>query len=242
MDKYRFLIIDDDQDTLSLLDNILYKEFEVFCYTIPVDCLNELEDIEPDIFIIDVMMPHMDGREMVKRIRKKPQFAKTPVVFLSVLTDRQVIIDAYKSGADLFLTKPITPRRFMNSIHAFLKRNVVPKRRKLFSVSELTSDISKLKTPIPKDRKSSRPTTPPPTFQAKPRQSHKTAPPKRKPHDKESPENKRKNVSAPYPIPTHPPVARKVCRLPRILIAIDDKETLSSLSEFKSLPFETVLL
>lgn len=236
MGKFRIVVIDDDRDTLSLLDNILSNEFDVLCCSNPLDILYNLDDIEPDICVIDIMMPFLDGRQVVRRIRQIPQFAQTPCIILSVLSDRDIIIDAYKSGADLFLTKPITPKRFLNSLHAFLKRKIIPIKPKRIPVSELnipslqseqSSQESPNKTPLPSMPKEG----------AGYRQHTKTPPPKDENFKKRYPtplpkeiredldQTDRASVETPPPQPK-----RKKCTLPRILIAINDFETLNFLT------------
>ena len=137
MNKYRILIIDDDPDILSLLENYLREEYETICYPNPILALKHIDYIDPDLCIIDIMMPLMDGREVVRKIREKPKFIHTPTIFLSVLTERKVIIDSYKAGGDLYLTKPLSGDRFLNSVKAFLKRKVIPFKKKRFNFSQV---------------------------------------------------------------------------------------------------------
>ncbi|MBN1901064.1 response regulator transcription factor [Candidatus Sumerlaeota bacterium] len=234
MDKYRIVVIDDDRDTLSLLDNILSKEFEVLCCTNPLDILHNLDDIEPDILIIDVMMPYLDGRQVVKRIRQKPQFVDTPCIFLSVLTDRDIIIDAYKSGADLFLTKPITPKRFLNSLHAFLKRKIVPRKPKRIPLSELQiTTFQKEQLEQNAQRKTPFPSMPKGGVSASRQQSKTPAPSENQRFATPVPREIKDELKEKDRIQTAtPPVEpkRKICKLPRILIAINDPDVLDFLS------------
>jgi DNA-binding response OmpR family regulator len=236
MDKYRIVVIDDDRDTLSLMDNILSNEFDVLCCSNPLDILYNLDDIEPDICIVDVMMPALDGRQLVKRIRQKPQFAQTPCIFLSVLTDRDIIIDAYKSGADLFLTKPITPKRLLNSLHEFLKRKVIPLKPKRIPLSDLqisslqteqSEQNARVNTPfpsMPKEGTGSRQhTKTPPPLDDKMTKRYPTPLPKEIRDELEGTDQASEATPPPEP-------KRKKCKLPRILIAINDLEILDFLT------------
>jgi len=241
MNKYRILIVDDDRDILSLLENILWDKYELICSSDPKEALDYIEDYEPDFCIIDIMMPSMDGRDLVRQIRQKSLFIKTPIVFLSVLNERQVIIDAYNAGGDLFLTKPFTPRRFHNSLQAFLKQKDLPIKTKRLSVNELNmkqkkkaetpfEKTSKAKTPMPVEKPQS--LTPPQAVQARP-----TPPPAplSPPHPQEAKEqigpvsadniHKRSEVETPFPWILSK-ATRKVCTIPRILVAINDQDIL----------------
>ena len=242
MNKYRILIVDDDKDILSLLENILWDKYELICSSDPREALDHIEDYDPDLCIIDIMMPSMDGRDIVRQIRQKPLFAKTPIVFLSVLNERQIIIDAYNAGGDLFLTKPFTPRRFHNSLQAFLKQKGLPIKNKRLSIDQLQKKqeikaatppekISKDKTPVPVEK---------PKFQVPPQavQAQPTSPPA--PPQPQAPPQKAKEPITPVPennIKSRPEVetpfpwilskaTRRVCTTPRILVAINDEDIL----------------
>ena len=130
MDRHRILAIDDERDILSLLENLLGDEYEFVSMNDPIKALEFLGEIEPDIFIIDIMMPRMSGHEVVRRLRKNPHYKQSPIIFFSVITDRQVIIESYKCGVDLFLTKPFTPDRLLDSFYAFIKRRIIPVKTK----------------------------------------------------------------------------------------------------------------
>ncbi|HQH13349.1 MAG TPA: response regulator, partial [Candidatus Sumerlaeota bacterium] len=125
MKKYRILVIDDETDILSLLEGVLGEDYEVITMSNPLKALENLDEIEADIFIVDIMMPEMGGRDVVKQIRQNPHFKQSLVIFLSVITDRQVIIETFQCGGDLYLNKPFTPGRFLDSIRSLLSRRVL---------------------------------------------------------------------------------------------------------------------
>ena len=251
--KYRILVIDDDPDINSLVENILRRDFEVYSTTNPVKAVENLDIIEPDIVIVDIMMPLMDGREVSRRIRFHPQFSQTPIIFLSVLTERNIIIETYKAGADLYLTKPFTPNRLLDSIRAFLQRKIIPVKKKKYDVYKLKNMLRKPQKPPEKEKfekpKPAAEKKEPLQVKITPPKKEKTPPPEApkvsKPHREEKPvaaesspdkaaDKKPAGVAAdpvkPKPAkPTSTKGERKVCDLPRILVADDDKELLEML-------------
>ena len=241
MDKHRILIVDDDRDILLLLENMLWDKYELVCSCDPKEAMDNFEDYDPDFCIIDIMMPSMDGRDLVRQIRQKPLFSQTPIIFLSVLNERQIIIDAYKAGGDLFLTKPFTPRRFRNSLQAFLKQKIIPIKPKRLSIEQLNiklkkkvdiplEKIDKDKTPIPVEPPKT--VTPPPVVHEQP-----TPPPSQQP---QAPPHKAKERIAPAQTPvitTRSEVetpfpwilskaTRKISKIPRIMVGIYDQDIL----------------
>lgn len=247
MDKYRVLVIDDDVDILSLLENILCREYEVVCMNNPNKALNRLEEIDPDFFIVDVMMPLMDGRALVRTIRNNSKYASSPVIFLSVVTDRSVIIDSYNSGGDLYITKPFSPNRLTRSIKAFLERKGMSVKAKKFRHGILqerlarpaTDDFQKVKHKQERSRekvyretedkdKKSRETKSPSPYEKEKIPSAKQSKPvhvrlQEKPIEEKTSPQKAKPAKA---SPKH----KKISSLARILIADDDSELLDFLT------------
>lgn len=109
MDTYRVLIVDDDPETSLILANFLSDDYETFVAGNGLDALLQIDQIEPDILIVDVVMPVMSGLDFVRRMRSFPRFDKTLVVFLSARDQDQQIRDGYATGADVYLTKPFDP-------------------------------------------------------------------------------------------------------------------------------------
>lgn len=109
MDKFRILAVDDDPQTQLILSAHLWEEYEGFSAGNGLDALLQLDRIQPDIVIVDVLMPVMNGLEFVRRLRSYPRFEKTIVIFLSARDQDSAIRDGYKSGADVYITKPFDP-------------------------------------------------------------------------------------------------------------------------------------
>lgn len=109
MERYRVLIVDDDAETSLILASFLADEYESFLADNGLDALLQMDQVEPDIVIVDVVMPVMSGLDFVRRLRSFQRFENTLIVFLSAKDEDQHIRDGYETGADIYLTKPFDP-------------------------------------------------------------------------------------------------------------------------------------
>ena len=120
MSKNKILIIDDDPKLNDLLKGYLQKfGFESISATHPLEGMKLLKKENPDLIILDIMMPDMDGFEVCKEIRKDNS---TPIIMLTArgeLTDRVVGLEI---GADDYLPKPFEPRELVARIQTVLRR------------------------------------------------------------------------------------------------------------------------
>jgi two-component system response regulator MtrA len=82
--------------------------------------LEVLETIKPDLVILDVMMPGIDGIELCSRIRSDPQTVQTPIIFLSARGDTETIQMALASGGDEYLVKPLLPQDLVDKVFVLL--------------------------------------------------------------------------------------------------------------------------
>ncbi|KQV52299.1 hybrid sensor histidine kinase/response regulator [Massilia sp. Root335] len=106
--RKRVLVVDDlAQNRVLLIDALRPLGFEVLDAGNGQECLDLLDAIDPDLIVMDVMMPVMDGREATRRIRQRPQRAGIPVIVSSASATREDEAQCYAAGADAFLPKPI---------------------------------------------------------------------------------------------------------------------------------------
>src|SRR5262249_52568561 len=82
--------------------------------------LRALEEYRPDVVLLDVMMPVMDGMEVLERIRANPKNAGLPVILVTAKTQDDDVLAGYKSGADYYITKPFTARQLLHGIGLIL--------------------------------------------------------------------------------------------------------------------------
>jgi two-component system alkaline phosphatase synthesis response regulator PhoP len=124
MDKrIKILLVDDEQDILDFLGYNLEKEnFEVHTANNGVDAIKAAEKLSPDLIVLDVMMPGMDGIETCREIRQIGSLKNTIIAFLTARNEDYSQIAGFDVGADDYITKPIKPRVLVSRIKALLRR------------------------------------------------------------------------------------------------------------------------
>lgn len=117
------LIIDDEEDILEILRYNLVKEgFEVEIAANGLDGIEKAKLFKPDLIILDVMMPQMDGIEVCEVLRKTPGFESTLICFLTARAEDYSQIAGLDAGADDYISKPVKPRVLISRINAILRR------------------------------------------------------------------------------------------------------------------------
>lgn len=113
----RILIVDDDELILIALGELLRPQgYDVYTVARPADALERLEREDFDLLILDVIMPEMDGFELCRRIRDKERHRDTPIIFLTAKSREEDRERGLGAGANLFLSKPISPDRLLTLI------------------------------------------------------------------------------------------------------------------------------
>jgi two-component system alkaline phosphatase synthesis response regulator PhoP len=124
MSKQKILLVDDEQDILDLLSYNLEKEgYDVYTAHNGIKCLEIARQIIPDIILLDVMMPEMDGMEACKEIRDDDRLKNVIVAFLTARNEDYSQIAGFDSGADDYISKPIKTRVLISRVKALLRRN-----------------------------------------------------------------------------------------------------------------------
>lgn len=123
MEADKILIVDDEPDILEFLEYNLTKEgFNVVTAADGEEALKVAEKEKPDLIILDIMMPKIDGVEVCRQLRAKPAFDHTLIAFLTAREEDYSQIAALDVGGDDYITKPIRPRVFVSRIKALLRR------------------------------------------------------------------------------------------------------------------------
>lgn len=121
---HKILIVDDDEDILDLLSYNLSKEgYQVFKAVDGVDALEVAKSKSPELIILDIMMPRMDGVEACRLMRQEPELAKSHIIFLTARVEEFSEVAAFDSGADDFISKPIKPRALISRVNSYFKRS-----------------------------------------------------------------------------------------------------------------------
>jgi two-component system alkaline phosphatase synthesis response regulator PhoP len=117
------LLVDDEQDILDFLSYTLKKEgHKVYTATNGADGIQFAKDLNPDLIILDVMMPQMDGIEACQIIRNEMQLNRPVIAFLTSRSEDYSQIAGLEAGADDYITKPIRPRLFVSKVESLLRR------------------------------------------------------------------------------------------------------------------------
>ena len=109
MDKHTILVVDDDPTNLQIVRDVLEKTYNLQLAISGEMALKFVNRRKPDMILMDVMMPGMDGKETVRRIRENPEYANIPVVFLTGSPSVEEEIQCLNMGASDFINKPIIP-------------------------------------------------------------------------------------------------------------------------------------
>jgi two-component system alkaline phosphatase synthesis response regulator PhoP len=118
--NFKVLIVDDEQDVLEFLSYNLSKEgFEVFKADNGKIGVEIAKKENPDIILLDVMMPEMDGIETCRTLRELPQFENTIIAFLTARTEDYSQIAGFETGADDYISKPIKPRVLISRLKLY---------------------------------------------------------------------------------------------------------------------------
>jgi DNA-binding response OmpR family regulator len=113
----RILIVDDDEMVLIALNELLRPEgYEVHTFSSGTEALKKLDQNGYDLLMLDIIMPEMDGFELCKKIREKENYRETPIVFLTAKSQEEDRVQGIEAGANLFLSKPISPEKLLGII------------------------------------------------------------------------------------------------------------------------------
>jgi CheY-like chemotaxis protein len=120
----KILIIDDDVDTLKLVGLMLQKQgYLIVASNNGPQGLTQAEAENPDLILLDVMMPEMDGYEVARRLRANPLTANTPILMFTAKTQLDDKVNGFEAGADDYLTKPTHPSELSAHVKALLARS-----------------------------------------------------------------------------------------------------------------------
>ena len=122
--KKTILIVDDDEDILELLFyNLKSDGYHVEIAKDGVEAIEVAKKTLPELIIMDIMMPRMDGVEACRNIRQIPDLVNTHIIFLTARVEEYSEIAAFDSGADDYIMKPIKPRALMSRVTAHFKKS-----------------------------------------------------------------------------------------------------------------------
>jgi two-component system alkaline phosphatase synthesis response regulator PhoP len=119
----KILIADDEPDILEIVSyNLTAEGYEVICAKNGNEAIEFAKRHLPSMIILDIMMPGKNGIDVCKILRLQPQFKDTVIIFLSALSDENTEIKGLETGADDYITKPISPKVLISKVNALFRR------------------------------------------------------------------------------------------------------------------------
>ncbi len=116
--KKTIMVVDDNPDLVTIVKTILeIKGFGVQTAHNGKEVFNLLEEKEPDLILLDIMMPQMNGLAVLKQLKGNPGTASIPVILLTAKVQFEDVLGGYKMGADCYITKPFTKTQLLDGIN-----------------------------------------------------------------------------------------------------------------------------
>lgn len=141
MKKIKILLVDDEPDILEFLSYNLIKEgYEVFTAENGTEGIKKAKIEKPDLILLDIMMPKVDGIEACSEIRKINTLKKTIIVFLTARTEEFSQLAGYDAGADDYITKPVKPKVLMSKIKALLRLKSTEDQNQVIELEDFKID------------------------------------------------------------------------------------------------------
>ena len=142
--NYKILLVDDENDILEFLSYNLEKEGFIVSTAINGKLAIQLaKKFKPDLIILDVMMPEMDGINTCTEIRKIPELENILILFLTARSEEYSELAGFDAGADDYVTKPIKPKLLISRINALLKRNKISEKVNNILIGDIQIDKEK---------------------------------------------------------------------------------------------------
>ena len=142
-DKFRIMAVDDDKDILDLISITLSPQYEVLTLADPMSACEMLDVFEPDLVILDIMMPKVTGYQIIEFMKQNPKYHHVFVIFLSAKDSARDMKYGYKLGANLYLPKPFHPERLQKNVQSLLDNNPGLKpRKKTYSMRDVSLRVA----------------------------------------------------------------------------------------------------
>jgi two-component system, OmpR family, alkaline phosphatase synthesis response regulator PhoP len=139
----KILIADDEPDILEIIQYNLQQEgYEVYTANNGDEALTKAKQLKPELIILDIMMPKRNGVEVCEILRSQPAFKDTLIIFLTALNDENSHLKGLDTGADDYVTKPISPKLLISRVNALFRRINKPEESKsnVLTIDNLTID------------------------------------------------------------------------------------------------------
>ncbi len=149
METIKVLLVEDEEDIREMVHFNLFKErYQVLLASDGQTAVDVATKELPELIVLDVMLPKMDGFEVCERLKNDPQTKKIPIIMLTAKGEEEDVIKGLEVGADDYITKPFSPKVLLARIKAVLRRskNTVKSQKNVFTLNDIRIDLSKRKT------------------------------------------------------------------------------------------------
>jgi len=139
----KVLIADDEPDILEILKyNLVNEGYQVYTAKDGDEAIDKARFAHPDLIVLDIMMPKKTGVEVCEILRAQPAFKNTLILFLTALNDEGTQVKGFETGADDYISKPVSPKVFISRVNALFRR-INKNEAKVISINGLTIDPEK---------------------------------------------------------------------------------------------------
>jgi len=142
----RILIVEDEPTVAEVVDRYLRRDgYDVSVAHDGIQAMEAYDRVQPDLVVLDVMLPGLDGMEVCRQIRSR---ATTPIIMLTARGDEVDKLVGLQIGADDYVTKPFSPRELEARVRAVLRRHARDADTEILQVGDLTLDLPRLRTDV----------------------------------------------------------------------------------------------
>ena len=141
----KILIADDEPDILEILQyNLAAEGYQVVTAKDGDEALEKARNFNPELIVLDIMMPKKNGIEVCNMLRMQPAFGETLIIFLTALSDEKNQIHGLETGADDYVSKPISPKVLVSRVNALFRRTRRPREGNALSLPGNTIQVGDL--------------------------------------------------------------------------------------------------
>ncbi|MBD1923525.1 response regulator [Microcoleus sp. FACHB-831] len=120
--KHSILLIDDEESIFEVIEGLLYREgYNLTYIDSGKEALNRIDEIQPDVILLDLMMPEMDGIETCKLIKSNEGWRHIPIIMVTALSSKEDLARSLNAGADDFVSKPINSIELRARVRSMLR-------------------------------------------------------------------------------------------------------------------------
>ena len=137
----KILVADDEADILEILNyNLINEGYTVITAKNGNEALDKAKQNQPDLIILDIMMPYKNGIEVCKLLRMQTEFKETLIIFLTAMSDEGTQVKGLEEGADDYVNKPISPKVLISRVNALFRRTNRGADEKIIKLGDMIID------------------------------------------------------------------------------------------------------